>query len=43
MPEHTPAVVNDAAVTDLVEAEARAVLGADQVSPHAARRRPATT
>ena len=31
MPEHTPAVVNDPAVTDLVEAEARTVLGADQV------------
>ena len=30
-PEHTPAVVNDPAVTELVEAEARAVLGADQV------------
>jgi amidohydrolase len=27
MPEHTPAVVNDPAVTDLVEAQARAVLG----------------
>ena len=26
-PEHTPAVVNDPAVTDLVEAQARAVLG----------------
>jgi metal-dependent amidase/aminoacylase/carboxypeptidase family protein len=31
LPEHTPAVVNDPAVTDLVEAEAQAVLGADKV------------
>jgi len=31
LPEHTPAVVNDAAVTDLVEAEARIVLGPDHV------------
>jgi amidohydrolase len=31
MPEHTPAVVNDPAVTNLVEAEARTVLGTDQV------------
>ena len=31
VPEHTPAVVNDGAVTDLVEAEARAVLGPDGV------------
>ena len=31
MPERTPAVVNDAAVTDLVEAEAGTVLGADKV------------
>ena len=31
MPEHTPAVVNDAAVTALVEAEAAAVLGGDAV------------
>ncbi len=31
LPEHTPAVVNDATATDLVEAEARALLGADQV------------
>ena len=31
VPEHTPAVVNDAAVTDLVEAEARAILGPDGV------------
>jgi amidohydrolase len=31
MPEHTSAVVNDPAVTDLVEAEARGVLGADNV------------
>jgi amidohydrolase len=29
--EHTPAVVNDPAVTDLVEAEAKAVLGSDKV------------
>jgi amidohydrolase len=27
LPEHTPAVVNDAAAVDLVEAEAKAVLG----------------
>ena len=31
LPEHTPAVVNDPAVADLVELEARAALGADQV------------
>ncbi len=31
LPEHTPAVVNDAAVTVLVEAEALAVLGPDVV------------
>ncbi|MGP0031461.1 MAG: M20 metallopeptidase family protein [Acidimicrobiales bacterium] len=31
LPEHTPAVVNDGAVTDLVEAEARALLGAGSV------------
>jgi amidohydrolase len=31
LPEHTPAVVNDAAVTGLVEAEARAALGAGNV------------
>jgi amidohydrolase len=31
LPEHTPAVVNDATATDLVEAEAQALLGADQV------------
>jgi amidohydrolase len=31
LPEHTPAVVNDPAVTDLVEAEAQAVLGAANV------------
>jgi amidohydrolase len=31
LPEHTPAVVNDPAVTELVEAEAKAVLGADNV------------
>jgi amidohydrolase len=31
LPEHTPAVVNDTAVTDLVEAEAGTVLGADHV------------
>ena len=31
MPEHTPAVVNDPAVTELVEAEAGSVLGADKV------------
>jgi amidohydrolase len=31
IPEHTPAVVNDAAVADLVEREARAALGAEQV------------
>ena len=31
VPEHTPAVVNDPAVADLVEAEARAALGADHV------------
>jgi amidohydrolase len=31
MPEHTPAVVNDPAVADLVEEEARAALGVDQV------------
>jgi amidohydrolase len=31
LPEHTPAVVNDPAIVDLVEAEAQGVLGADQV------------
>ncbi len=31
MPERTPAVVNDATVTDLVEAEAGTVLGGDKV------------
>jgi amidohydrolase len=31
LPEHTPAVVNDPAVVDLVEAEAQGVLGADHV------------
>ena len=31
LPEHTPAVVNDPAVVDLVEAEARTALGADRV------------
>jgi amidohydrolase len=31
LPEHTPAVVNDPAVADLVEAEAGTLLGADQV------------
>jgi amidohydrolase len=31
LPEHTPAVINDRVATDLVEAEARAVLGADKV------------
>jgi amidohydrolase len=31
MPEHTPAVVNDPAVTDVVEAEAQGVIGADHV------------
>lgn len=31
LPEHTAAVVNDAGVTALVEAEARAVLGADHL------------
>ena len=31
LPEHTPAVVNDASVTDLVEAEAQAALGAAAV------------
>jgi amidohydrolase len=31
LPEHTPAVVNDPGVVDLVEAEAQQVLGADQV------------
>jgi amidohydrolase len=31
LPEHTPAVVNDAAVTALVEAEASVVLGSDAV------------
>jgi amidohydrolase len=31
LPEHTPAVVNDAAVTALVEAQASAVLGGDAV------------
>jgi amidohydrolase len=31
VPEHTPAVVNDPAVTDVVETEAQAVLGADNV------------
>jgi amidohydrolase len=31
VPEHTPAVVNDGDVTDLVEAEARAVLGPEGV------------
>jgi amidohydrolase len=31
VPEQTPAVVNDAAVTDLVEAKAQALLGADCV------------
>jgi amidohydrolase len=31
LPEHTPAVVNDGTATDLVEAEARALLGDDQV------------
>ena len=31
LPEHTRAVVNDPAVADLVELEARAALGADQV------------
>jgi amidohydrolase len=31
LPEHTPAVVNDAAVTEVVEEEARAVVGAPAV------------
>jgi amidohydrolase len=31
MPEHTPAVVNDPAVADMVEVEAGAVVGPDQV------------
>jgi amidohydrolase len=31
LPEHTPAVVNDPAVTALVEAQAKATLGPDQV------------
>ncbi len=31
LPERTPAVVNDGAVTDLVESEARTVLGADHL------------
>ena len=31
LPEHTPAVVNDAAVTALVEAEASALLGGNAV------------
>jgi amidohydrolase len=31
LPEHTPAVVNDPAMTDLVESEAHALLGADAV------------
>ncbi len=31
VPEHTPAVVNDPAIADLVEGEARAALGAEQV------------
>jgi amidohydrolase len=31
LPEHTPAVINDPNATDLVEAEARAVLGVDKV------------
>jgi amidohydrolase len=31
LPEHTPAVVNDPAVADLVEREARAAAGAEQV------------
>jgi amidohydrolase len=31
LPEQTPAVVNDPAVTELVDAEAKAVLGADNV------------
>ncbi len=31
LPEHTPAVVNDPVVTDLVEAEARSALGAENV------------
>jgi amidohydrolase len=31
LPEHTPAVVNDPAVTDLVEAQAQAVLGTPNV------------
>jgi len=31
LPEHTPAVVNDPAMTDLVEAEARALLGTEAV------------
>jgi metal-dependent amidase/aminoacylase/carboxypeptidase family protein len=31
LPEHTPAVVNDTAVTDLVEAAAQALLGPAQV------------
>jgi amidohydrolase len=31
LPEHTPAVVNDPVVTGVVEAEARGVLGADNV------------
>jgi amidohydrolase len=31
LPEHTPAVVNDAAAVDVVEAEARAVLGEPSV------------
>ena len=31
LPEHTPAVVNDPAVTELVEAEAKVVLGANNV------------
>ncbi len=31
LPEHTPAVINDASATDLVEAEARALLGSEHV------------
>jgi amidohydrolase len=31
LPEHTPAVVNDAGVTDLIESEAQAVVGAERV------------
>ena len=38
LPEHTPAVVNDAAVTDVVEAAARAVLGGRPGVPDAAGR-----